>query len=72
MESHTVPHLTRVTIVVPGRLSERLASAFPELLAGHLTGETVLSGPVSSQRLREVLGQLRDLGIEPVSVDVDD
>jgi hypothetical protein len=62
----------RVTIVVPGRLSERLASAFPELLVGRLAGETVLSGPVSSQRLREVLGQLRDLGIEPVSVDVDD
>lgn len=72
VESRPAPQLVRVTVVLTGRLSDRLLSAFPDLTLGRRPGETVLRGPLTEARLVEVLGQLRDLGIEPVSVDVDD
>lgn len=72
VDQRTAPPPTPVTIVVRGRLSPRLTSAFPELVVEQAPGRTVLRGPVGSRRLVEVLTQLRDLGIEPVTVDVDD
>ena len=59
-------------IVIRGRLSDRLGSAFSEMSLERRPGETVMSGPVDESRLHELLGRLRDLGLEPVSVDVDD
>jgi hypothetical protein len=62
----------RCTIVIGGRLSDRLGSAFPEMSLERHPGRTVMSGRADRARLHELLDRLRDLGIEPVSVDVDD
>jgi hypothetical protein len=58
------------TIVIRGRMSDRLGAAFPELSLARRPGETV-RGPADGLRLEAVLDRLRDLGIEPVRVDVD-
>jgi hypothetical protein len=55
-------------VVVRGRLSERLGSAFAELSIERRPGETVLSGG-GEATLRRVLAHLDDLGLEVVSVD---
>jgi hypothetical protein len=70
MES--VPNQRRYRIVIRGRLSDRLGSAFPEMSLKRHPGQTVMSGPVDQARLHVLLDRLRDLGIEPVSVDVDE
>jgi hypothetical protein len=70
MES--VPNQRRYRIVIRGRLSDRLGSAFPEMSLERHPGQTVMSGPADRARLRVLLDRLRDLGIEPVSVDVDE
>ena len=62
----------RYRIVIPGRLSDRLGSVFPEMSLERQPGRTVMSGRADRARLHELLDRLRDLGIEPVSVDVDD
>jgi hypothetical protein len=70
MES--VPNQRRYRIVIRGRLSDRLGSAFPEMSLERHPGQTVMSGPADQARLHVLLDRLRDLGIEPVSVDVDE
>jgi hypothetical protein len=59
-------------VVVKGRLSERLASAFGDLELERRPGETVLSGPADQAQFRALLALLEDLGIAPVRIDVDD
>jgi hypothetical protein len=70
MES--VPNQRRYRIVIRGRLSDRLGSAFPEMSLERHPGQTVMSGPADQARLHVLLDRLRDLGIEPVTVDVDE
>jgi RNA polymerase sigma-70 factor, ECF subfamily len=56
-------------IVIRGRLSERLGSAFPELSIERRPGRTVIHGALDRARLDDVLDRLLDLGLEPVRVD---
>jgi len=72
VEIESVPHVRRYRIVIRGRLSERLGSAFPEMALERGPGQTVMRGRADRARLHALLDRLRDLGIEPVSVDVDD
>jgi hypothetical protein len=62
----------KIEIVIRGRLSARLGSAFPEMSLERGPGETVMRGPADPDRQHELLDRLRDLGIEPVSIDVCD
>jgi hypothetical protein len=67
------PHAERrYSIVIRGRLSDRLGSAFPEMALRRRPGTTVMSGPADVAQLDELLNRLRDLGLEPLSVDVDE
>ena len=59
-------------IVIRGRLSDRLGSAFPEMVLERRPGQTVMRGPVDQGRLDDLLGRLHDLGLEPLCVDVDE
>jgi hypothetical protein len=61
----------RCTIVIRGRLSDRLAAAFPEMSLERRPGLTVLQGTPDASRLDELVDLLRDLGLDPLSVDVD-
>jgi hypothetical protein len=62
---------TRYRLVVRGRLSPRLASAFDGLVMEPASGQTALSGCfVDQAQLHGVLDRLRSLGIELVSVNV--
>lgn len=61
----------RYRIVVKGRLSERLGSAFHDLTVERRPGQTVLSG-AGPEQLDSVLARLGDLGIEPVKVERDE
>jgi hypothetical protein len=58
-------------IVIRGRLSDRLGSAFGQLSLERRPGETVMHGLADSAQLDELLDRLRDLGLELVSVDVE-
>jgi hypothetical protein len=58
-------------IVVRGRLSERLGSAFRDVTLERQPGRTVLRGEDGGARLESVLRRLNDLGIEPLAVDHD-
>jgi hypothetical protein len=58
------------TIVIRGRLSDRLGSAFAEMALQRRPGTTVMSGPADDAQLGELLDRLRDLGLEPLTVDV--
>jgi 3-deoxy-D-manno-octulosonic-acid transferase len=62
----------RYRIVVRGRLSERLGSAFQDVTLQRQAGRTVLTGAAGQARLDSVLARLNDLGIEPVSVEAND
>jgi hypothetical protein len=70
VETERVP-TKRYRVVIRGRLSERLGAAFPELSLERRPGQTVMTGPADGA-LHALLDRLGDLGIEPVSVDVDD
>jgi len=59
-------------IVIRGRLSDRLGSAFPGVTLQRRPGTTVICGPADDARLGDLLERLRDLGLEPLSVDVDE
>jgi hypothetical protein len=59
-------------ILIRGRLSDRLGSAFPQMLLERRPGQTVMRGPADGAQLDELLDRLRDLGLETVSVDVED
>jgi len=62
----------RCRIVIQGRLSERLGSAFPEMALDRRPGRTVLHGTAEPARLEALLDRIRDLGLDPLSVDVED
>jgi hypothetical protein len=66
------PGERKYRIVVRGRLSDRLGSAFPGVTLERCRGTTVMCGPADDARLGELLERLRDLGLEPLSVDVDE
>ena len=72
MEIENVSDTRWCRIVIWGRLSDRLGSAFPEMALERGPGQTVMRGRVAQGRLHELLDRLGDLGIEPVSVDVGD
>jgi hypothetical protein len=72
VEIENLPNARSCKVVIWGRLSDRLGSAFPEMALERGPGQTVLRGRVDQGRLHELLDRLRNLGIEPVSVDVDD
>jgi hypothetical protein len=59
-------------IVVRGRLSERLGSAFRDVTLERHPGRTVLRGDEGQARLDNVLARLNELGMEPVSVEAHD
>jgi hypothetical protein len=63
--------VARCRIVIRGCLSDRLGAAFPEMAIARGAGTTVLSGRADQAHLQLVLDRLRDLGLEPVTVDVD-
>jgi hypothetical protein len=63
--------VARCRIVIRGCLSDRLGAAFPEMAIARGAGTTVLSGPTDRADLQLVLDRLRDLGLEPLTVDVD-
>jgi hypothetical protein len=66
---HPVPQPKRYRIVVRGRLTDHLASAFEGFELDWLRGESSLTGPIVDQaHLHGVLDRLRDLGIPLVSV----
>ena len=71
MDKVTPPAERRCTIVIRGRLSDRLGSAFPEMAVHRCPGTTVLCGRPAVAQLDELLDRLRDLGLEPLSVYVD-
>jgi hypothetical protein len=62
----------RYRIVVAGRLSERLGSAFRDVALERKPGRTVLRGEQRTARLDSVLARLNDLGIEPLEVETHD
>ena len=70
MESASTPE-KRFRIVVRGRLSQRLGSAFDDVTLERRSGQTVLSGAAGQAELDSVLARLTDLGIEPLSVEDD-
>jgi hypothetical protein len=59
-------------IVVAGRLSERLGSAFRDVALERHPGRTVLRGQEGEAHLESVLTRLTDLGIEPLEVETHD
>jgi len=68
MEEQTSGH-TRYQVVVRGRLGEHLADAFGQLELDSLPGQTSLTGNFTDQaQLHGLLDQLRDLGIQLISV----
>jgi hypothetical protein len=62
----------RYRIVVRGRLSERLGTAFHDVTLERHPGRTVLLGQQAHARLESVLARLNDLGIEPIEVNAHD
>jgi hypothetical protein len=72
MDSADFPIRRRYRIVIRGRLSDRLGSAFPEVALDRRPGRTVMRGAAEPARLDELLDRLRDLGLEPLRVDVED
>jgi hypothetical protein len=61
----------RYRIVVAGRLSERLGSAFRDVTLERRRGVTVLRGE-GQRHLDSVLARLGNLGIEPLEVEQND
>ena len=61
----------RYRVVVAGRLSDRLGSAFRDVTLERRRGVTVLRGE-GEAALNSVLARLGDLGIEPLEVEHND
>jgi hypothetical protein len=72
VKSGDLPTERTFRIVIPGRISDRLGSAFPEMSLERRPGRTVLRGAADRARLDDLLDRLRDLGLEPMRVDVDE
>jgi hypothetical protein len=69
---HVAPQAGWYRIVVRGRLSERLASAFAGMTLEPGDGTTSLVGPVADQsHLFGVLERVHSLGLELLSVEAD-
>ena len=67
--SRPAPPPTTYEIVVRGELSERFAAAFEGMTLAAGNGRTAISGPVVDQaQLHGLLGRVRDLGLDLVSV----
>jgi len=65
--------MPRYRIVVKGRLNDRFATTFAGLHLEPGAGLTLLRGPLADQsQLYGVLERIRDLGLELVSVNIDD
>ena len=63
---------SRYRIVLRGRLSESLASAFDGMTLEHGPNQTVLVGEVRDQaQLYGLLGQLQEFGIDLLAVEPD-
>ena len=71
MRTDYAPGAQRYRIVIRGRLSDRLAAAFPDAALERRAGETVLSGVADERGRRDLLDRLHELGLEPLSCDVD-
>ena len=71
MELDGVRMQRRYAIVIRGRVSDRLGAAFAQAPLERRPGETVLRGVADQARLEELLEQLRDLGLEPLRVEVE-
>jgi hypothetical protein len=71
MDSADSP-IRRYRIVIRGRLSDRLGAAFPEMALDRRPGRTVMRGAAEPAGLDELLDRVRDLGLEPLRVDVED
>jgi hypothetical protein len=56
-------------IIVQGRLSERLGSAFRDVTLERQPGRTVLRGDDGVTCRESVIRRLNDLGIEPLAVE---
>lgn len=68
MDGQTSDH-ARYRVVIRGRLSEHLASAFGPLDVDSQPGQTALTGTfVDQAQLHGLLDRLRDLGIHLISV----
>src|SRR4051794_34710370 len=59
-------------VVIRGRISDRLGGAFPEMTLERRPGRTVLAGRIGRASLDALLDRLRDLGLEPLGVEVQD
>jgi len=60
----------RYRISVRGRLTERLGSAFDDMILEPATGQTILVGEIRDQsHLYSVLERVRNLGLELVGVE---
>jgi hypothetical protein len=59
-------------IVVRGRLSDRLGTAFSDVNLERRPGQTVLSATNGEKQLESILARLNDLGIEPLRVEAHD
>ena len=70
--STEIPALRSCMIVIRGRLSDRMAAAFVGMTIERPLGRTVIHGRAEQARLDALLDELRDLGLEPLSVDVRD
>jgi hypothetical protein len=67
MDGHSSAH-ARYRVVIRGRLSEHLASAFEPLEVDSEPGQTTLTGTFADQaQLHGLLDRLRDLGIHLIS-----
>jgi RNA polymerase sigma-70 factor, ECF subfamily len=65
MADTAIPGGRRFTIVVRGRMSERLGAAFHGMTLERHPGRTVIHGRADRARLDELLEALADLGLEP-------
>jgi hypothetical protein len=70
LDTGVSPRLYR--IVLRGRISDRLGAAFPDMSLERCPGRTILSGPVGRASLDGLLDRLGDLGLEALSVDVEE
>lgn len=68
MADAAIPGDRRFTIVVRGRMSERLGAAFSGLSLERHPGRTVIHGPADRVGLEELLEALAELGLEPLAV----
>jgi len=72
MADPQVPDEPRWTIVVRGRMSDRLGAGLPGMTLERGPGRTVIRGRADGARLEALLEMLADLGLEASVCDVRD